>query len=221
MPPWETQSSIADEIRQSADCYGTQTDKLVRGEACLQLCICYHIGFGVEPNVHEMFRYLREALRYSYVAQSIYVRVVAAIGTNTQEDNIQHGFLSDIDMELEPLNLKNLYFSERLRRSQKRHSQTLTHKVWEVNGIKFNLQNLDFLDQLLQTNCSDHLCVSVEGPGKIFSRTTVLELLAEVGASSSIQNIILYQPRSDAELSLALNRACKYGHFNAAMVLAN
>lgn len=221
MPPWETQCSIVDEIRQSAERYGTQTDDLARGEACLQLSICYHIGFGVELNVHEMFRYLREALRYSYVAQSIYVRVVAAIGTKTHEDNIQHGFFSDIDMELEPLNSKELYFSERFRKYQKHFSQTLIHKVWEVNHIKFTLQNLDFLSQILQANSLDHFCVSVEGPRKISSRTTVLELLAEVGAFSSIHEIILHRRCSDAELSRALNKACKYGHFNAAMLLAN
>ena len=221
MPPWETQCSVVDEMRQSTESIGSSLDHLERGEACLQLSVSCYIGFGVEPNVHEMFRYLKRALPDSFVAQSIYTRIVAAIGAKTNETNIQLDFSTEIDKQLEPFNSTHTYFSERLRKFQKLLCQISTRKVWETDGIKFSLQNHESLDTLLQNHSSDHICVSVDGPGRISARTTVLELLAEAGECSSINRVVLNRPCSNAELSLALNQACSYGYFDAAMLLAS
>lgn len=83
-----------------------------------------------------MFCYLKQALPDCL---SIYTRIMAAIGANTSETNIQLDFSTEIDKQLEPFNSTQTYFSESLRKFQKLLCQISTHKVWETDGIKFSL----------------------------------------------------------------------------------
>lgn len=56
-----------------------------RAYAGLQPCLCY-FGFGLQPDIDEVFRYLKGALPHNLTARSIYQRLLSVFGYRANLD---------------------------------------------------------------------------------------------------------------------------------------
>ena len=86
-------------------------------DACLQLALCHHVGFGVEPSLSLMFRYLARSLEGSRVAKEIYRRVALALRSENCDD-VDINYCTELDHRLEAHMTQVNYFSNRVRLHQ-------------------------------------------------------------------------------------------------------
>ena len=114
--PWEVQCSSVRSLERIANRgYGTPTNHQPSYfEVCLQLAICYYVGFGVQPNLLEMNRHLVSSAHGNEVARAIYDRVVFAFNQIQDEGYIHAGTSTDPDTLLEAYSYSDEYYSRRI-----------------------------------------------------------------------------------------------------------
>ena len=128
---------------------------------------------------------------------------------------------TDVDDQLEPLMSDPLYFPHRLRIHQKSLVQHVKRRSWKCNDVRFTLSSLKSLDNMFQSHNCHQPCISADTPGVLARRNNLLELVAEMGSSALVEKLINDQNWNDKELSCALIKACEYGHFATAELLAS
>jgi len=87
-------------------------------EACLQLAMCYHTGFGVPPDNKTMLRFLTLSLPGNATTKAIYRRVVSALGHGENKEAVDFGFQTEIDRAIEESATGENYFATRIRTYQ-------------------------------------------------------------------------------------------------------
>lgn len=94
-------------------------------DSCLQLALCYHIGFGVRPNLNDTFHFLTSSLSSHEITKALYKRIVHALGSQINAENVNYTFESDVDKALNDLRDEKTYFATRISQYQRawaRHS---------------------------------------------------------------------------------------------------
>ena len=123
-PPWEVQHNLVQRLQQTAQA-GPHTARVNQPEypeACLQLALSYHVGFGVRPSLNEMFRFLTSSLTSHEITKIIYRRIVYAIGSEADDLNVNFAFENEIDKFLGDFQDNIGYFAKRIQRAQTRQS---------------------------------------------------------------------------------------------------
>ena len=166
----------------------------------------------------EVLRNLRKALLANTIARSVYRRMEMAYNSQARA---KFDFTTDVDDQLEPSMSDPLYFSHRLRIYQKSLVQHAKRRSWKCNDVQFTLSSLKSLDSLFQSHDCHQPCISADTPGVLARRNSLLELVAEIGSAALVEKLIYDQNWNDKELSCALTRACEYGHFATAKILAS
>ena len=143
-------------------------------EACLQLALCYHIGFGVLPNIQDMFHFLTSSLPSHETTEALYKRIVDALGSRADSEKIDFEFESEIDKSLCDCHDTDNYFAKRIWKYQrfpvKRSSSqlllaelplktpTLANLV--TNGDHFMLSTVLSSRKFGDAELSNALCIS-------------------------------------------------------------
>lgn len=214
-PPWSIQCSIFDELEAQ-----TRGSSLTpeSADAHFQLSICFLTGFGVEPAASEVLHNLQKALYSNTTARSIYQRVEMAYA---EQAKMEPNFTIAVDDQLECLKLDSLYFSNRLRLHQKSLSQNVSQRLWKCDSVYFTLSDPPSLENLFQNHDCRQPCINTDTPGLIARRNNLLDLVAEAGSATVIERLIKDQSWSDVEFGCALTKACEYGQFETAELLAH
>ncbi|KAL8693855.1 MAG: hypothetical protein Q9218_001411 [Villophora microphyllina] len=87
-------------------------------DACLQLALCYHVGYGVKPDMKDMLHYLTMSLEGQSVTRAIYKRVILALAPSSDRFNIESNFQTQLDLILNTRTTRETYFAERVRMYQ-------------------------------------------------------------------------------------------------------
>lgn len=185
-------------------------------DANLQLSLCYHTGFGVEPDAAEALRCLRRAASLNSIARSIRRRLELACNDQALMDL---GFATVIDEQIEILLESPSYFSQRVRLHQKTLNTSTTRRIWECDTLRFSFSDSDLMDYGLRDHDCHQPCVSVDTPGVIARRDNLLDLVAELGRTDLVQRLLNEFIWKDKERRSALIKACEYGHFAVAQLL--
>jgi len=113
-PPWSVQCEVVRNwhaevaSRDSPKCY----------QASLQLAVCYHIGYGVRPDLELVLRYLTTSREGSDTAMVLCHRLIAAITVDTEQLNRDMGYMTDLDRRLRHHTVQETYFAARVRLHQ-------------------------------------------------------------------------------------------------------
>ncbi|KAL8664455.1 MAG: hypothetical protein Q9202_003005 [Teloschistes flavicans] len=185
-------------------------------DANLQLSLCYHTGFGVEPDAAEALHCLRRAASLDSIARSIRRRLELACNDQALMDL---GFATVIDEQMEILLDSPSYFSQRVRLHQKTLNTSTTRRIWECDTLRFSFSDSDLMDYGLRDHDCHQPCVSVDTPGVIARRDNLLDLAAELGRADLVQRLLNEFIWKDKERRSALIKACEYGHFAVAQLL--
>ncbi|KAL8698677.1 MAG: hypothetical protein Q9224_001746 [Gallowayella concinna] len=213
-PPWSIQRSIFDDLETQAK---DSSMTMYTADAYLQLSLCYHTGFGVEPNAAEVLRCLRRAASLNSVARSIRRRLEIACNDQALMDL---GFTTGLDDQIEHLLASPSYFCERFQNHQKSLNANTKQRTWKCDALEFKCSDLDLLDYRSQDHDCHQPCVSVDTPAVIARRDNLLNLAAEVGHTDLVQKLLSENAWNGKEFRTALIKACEYGHFATAQQLS-
>ena len=187
-PPWELQQETARLLSRQVE------SKRSKGQpeyfdACLQLALCYHIGYGVEPNSSRMFDYLTMSLEGHSYTKAIYHRLLLALGSKNFEA-ADISFETELDHALELREQANPedYFADRVRIHQR--------------------------IQMSKTSFTPHSQIR----GRDLSSVPLKDFL-EPNGCALLSLTLSDNKYTDEEVSTALTLACKKGDAGAAMKL--
>lgn len=98
---------------------GLHSDQAEYPEACLQLALCHHIGFGVQPSLKNMFHFLTLSLSSHPITKALYRRLIYALGSEADDLNGDFTFESEIDEALVDCQDGIGYFAKRIWQYQR------------------------------------------------------------------------------------------------------
>ena len=133
-PPWEVQHNFVQRLLQNTRIdrntpRQTQPQYL---DACLQLALCYHVGFGARPSLSDMFDFLTSSLPSHEITRALYKRLVYALGSQADGLNVDFAFENEIDKALADSQDEVGYFAKRIWQYQRaRRRQTSTQPLIE------------------------------------------------------------------------------------------
>ncbi|KAL8710938.1 MAG: hypothetical protein Q9220_004537 [cf. Caloplaca sp. 1 TL-2023] len=190
-PPWNVQveafRSLSHQILSK-----TLEDQPAVFDAHLQLALCYHVGYGIQPDLKNMFHHLTLSLKGNDIARAIYRRVVVALAPDASDYNIDLGFRTQLDLIVESHTAQRTYFAHRVilyqRTSLADHSIQMS-QVWQ------------------------------QGPQKTSDDTLSLTDLITTGDVARLINSLENHPYTERELSSGLVVACQQSKANAVMEL--
>jgi ankyrin repeat protein len=178
-------------------------DPIERSDAQLQLGICYHLAFGVRPDDDMCLKQLSCAASSSRVASAIEGRLKEALG-RTERGKKHERLSKSIDTINDLVTYPSESFQKRVMRIQ---SETADH-ITEVLRIQKNWWEVDAALQ----------CIGLKATNVVHYIITHHFLTESTASFHSFIAEMDYIP--DEELSECLTFACKYGKFDAAILLA-
>lgn len=89
-----------------------------RYQASLQLAICYHIGYGVRPDLNLMLHYLTTSLEGNDTTRVLYYWLISAMNVEVNQHNLDMIYMTDLDRRLKLHELRETYFAARVRQHQ-------------------------------------------------------------------------------------------------------
>jgi ankyrin repeat protein len=119
--PWAIQCGIVQRLLEQA-VEISLPGKKCRAEsyhACLQVAVCYHIGFGVRPDQDSTFQHLNSSLHGDETGSAIYYRVASALQSDSPNQSLILDHQTEIDRQLKTYELETEYFSRRVRLYQR------------------------------------------------------------------------------------------------------
>ena len=157
-PPWEIQLEVAKLFSYQLRSKQSQ-QRPHYFDACLQLALCYHLGYGVQPDLHSMCHYLTLSLKGHNVTRAIYKQVVLALGP-TESGDVDRHFQTELDHELELQTNRETYFSTRVWMYQRfGFNQNVPDGLGNLRQNILSLMDLLSVDDIprLSTSLRDHL----------------------------------------------------------------
>jgi ankyrin repeat protein len=154
--PWSIQCQIAYRLQQQArGIFVSKNDsKPETYNACLQLALCYHIGFGVRPNRESTFDYLNLSVQGNETSRAIYRRAASVLKSETHDQALVLDYQTDTDKKLEAYESSTNYFSTRIRlyhQSASPNNASASKPVAQSERLSLGtFIDMDDLDQLCQ-----------------------------------------------------------------------
>ena len=156
-PHWSVQCEIAKSWQVEA----ASANSLKRYQACLQLAICYHIGYGVQPDRNLVLRYLAASLEGDATTKVLYHRLISAMTIDHEQPNLKMMHMNSLDWRLRHRPIHEKYFAARVRlyrRLQMRDLRTTSpiKKCKQHRSLKLteliDRQDFELLSRTLRSN---------------------------------------------------------------------
>ncbi|KAL1631908.1 hypothetical protein SLS56_004113 [Neofusicoccum ribis] len=201
LPPWRVQVAIFNELRRESQ---IKKDPAKNSNAFLQLCACYHLGFGTNRSSEQTLACLGKSSSINLVAAALKSKVVEALVGNrageVPEDETQYRSPA----HEQPITNDMESFSSQFHRYQS-HAGTQIAAAIKRNEDPSKIAGI--LPSAVRGVRNFWLCCP-----------PFLEFMSK--SASSFRDILNSKFYPQGDLAPCLTLACRYGQFDAAVTLA-